>query len=554
MWLDAGATLVGSKDLTQYMSAVEHENWYRALVLAKGAKHVAVMGRGVIDGNQVRDPNGEERIRGPHAVLLYDTEDATVRDVSIQDAGNYALIVRSSQGINIDGIVVHGGWDGINMHDVRNATIANSRLFTGDDSLAGSFWENVTVTNCILNASANAIRVGGRNVLFSNLMIYGPGESRHLTSLRTQLEAGFQILPNRAGARHKFTAELPVDNMVLSNVTMVNVGTPVYVAYSEDAPYTTNTLGVGRIIINDMTVLGAGLTPFYISAPATNPAQSIVLNHVRMQFAGGARESHAEGQGFSPFSVLQSYAIYARHVQNLELHDVHVDFKETDLRPAIFGDHVAKVELDSVHATRAPAGAPSLQFDEFGSLIVDGKPQVASELQAAGLSVPSAAVDAQDRFQAVVAVESAKSAGLNEVTLRVGEKTIRRSVWLEKGEQADLSFLNLTNDSPGLLAVEAGSIRKTVLIVGSRSNQTVDPPYLTFHNVTAEVRRGADEFYLRAGGDYPVMEYADQYGAIYLQRKLPENGTVLVRLENPDGATNWLGRAGLMVRNDIAKP
>src|SRR4051812_44304313 len=198
LWLDSGATLRGTPDLSQYQTAVDGQVWYDALVLAKGVHNVAIAGRGVIDGNKVRNPKGEERMRGPHAVLLYNVRDASVRDVFIQDAGNYALIVRSTERLNVDGITIRGGWDGINMHDARGVTIANCRISTGDDSLAGAYWENVTVSNCVLNSSANAIRTGGRNVLFTNLVIFGPGEFPAGTSQRHRLEAGFQILPHRA--------------------------------------------------------------------------------------------------------------------------------------------------------------------------------------------------------------------------------------------------------------------------------------------------------------------------------------------------------------------
>ena len=352
LWLDSGAVLLGTKDLAQYGTAVDGQDWYDALILAKDTHNAAIIGHGTIDGNRVSNPKGEERIRGPHAVLFYDCQNTTVRDVNIQNSGNYSLIFRSCENVNIDGLTTHGGWDGINMHDTKNATISNCHLFTGDDSLAGRYWENVTVSNCVLNAAANAIRVGGRNVLIANSVIYGPAESEHGTSLRHRTEAGFQILPNGNGASNKYAAPGPVDNMVLSNLTMINVGTPIYIAYSADAAYSNGNLGVGRIIVNNLTVLGAGKTPLYISAPPNNPAKSFILNNVRMTFAGDANEVQSQGQGFSPFSILQSYAVYARNVENLELHDVRVDFTREDLRPALFGDGIGVLDLDRFQAER----------------------------------------------------------------------------------------------------------------------------------------------------------------------------------------------------------
>src|SRR5271157_629079 len=248
LWLDGGATLVGTKDPALYQSSNGADEWYKALILAKGAHDVAVVGRGTVDGNRVFNPKGEEHIRGPHAILFHDCTGVTVRDIHVKDAGNYAVTLRSVEGINVDGITVHGGWDGINMHDARNATISNCRLFTGDDSLAGAYWENVTVSNCILNSACNPIRVGGRNVLVTNCVMYGPAESEHGTSLRRHTEAGFQILPQSSRANNKYVTPGPVDNMVLANNTMIHVRTPFFVAYSADAPYSGNNLGVNRIV------------------------------------------------------------------------------------------------------------------------------------------------------------------------------------------------------------------------------------------------------------------------------------------------------------------
>jgi cytochrome d ubiquinol oxidase subunit II len=560
LWLDAGATLRGTPDLAQYPApagAGWKTSWYSALVLAESARNVAVMGRGVIDGNRVFNPRGEERMRGPHALAFYDCRNVTVRDVSFLDAANYAVIVRSTEGLNIDGIQVRGGWDGINMHDTRNATISNCRLHTGDDSLAGAYWENVTVTNSILNSAANAIRAGGRNVLISNCLIYGPGESQHLTSLRHSTEAGFQILPHRPPdprAPPKYVAPGPIDNMVLSNITMIGVRTPVYIAYSADAPYSKGSLGVGRIEFNNLTVRDAGRTPFYVSAPPGDPARSIVVRNARLSFAGGAAESHAAQQGFSPFSVLPSYAFYCRNVEAMELHDVRVTYRETDTRGALFADRVATLELDRFYAAREPGAAPSVQATGLKRISIDGRASAAATARVTGLDLPMAPVAAGDPFSVAATIENTGPDGMANVTLKLGPTIIERSVFLTAGDTASVRFLNLRHGTPGEIDVEAGKQKRKLRVLPPAAGETVRAPYLTFQNVDAQLRQLDHGFYIRAAGDYPVMQYGDQYGAIYLPGVLGAAGTVIVRLENPDLRGSWVGRAGIMVRAGIGAP
>ncbi len=552
--LDAGATLLGTEDLKQYRTAVDGQDWYQALVLAKGVHHVAVMGRGVIDGNKVFNPNGEEHIRGPHAVMFYDVEDLSVKDITVRNSSNYAVIVRKGLRINIDGITVQGGWDGVNMHDAKDATISNCRLYTGDDSLAGAYWENVTVTNCILNASANGIRVGGRNVLIQNCVIYGPGQFAAGSSLRHRLEAGFQILPNQANVTNKYAARGPVDNMVLSGITMINVGTPVFVAYSGDAPYSNGNLGVGRIIIEDLTVLQAGKTPFYVSAPPSNPARSIVLNNVRMMFIGGSDEAESQFQGFSPFSILQSYGIYCRNVDHLELNNVRIGFDAKDLRPAVFGDNIRELELNGFQADRDPAGAPELEGAHLGTVSRNGNVLPKTTADVTSIDVPSSPY-ANQPFAAIVTVRNSGGEGLAHVDLKLPGQTVSRDVWLHAGQVCRLWFLNLRIENSGEKQLSAGTVSKSIVISSMPPGHDVESPYRTAKNTSAEFRQyGANSFYIRAAGDHPVMQQGDQYGAVYLPKALGRSGSVTVKLENPDLRTNWVGRAGIIVRGDIGKP
>jgi hypothetical protein len=557
LWLASGATLLGTKDISAYQSVApggSGQDWYDALIVAKDVHDVAVVGLGVIDGNHASNPKGEEHIRGPHALLFFNAENVTVRDVTIRNAGNYSLILRHAEGVTVDGLKTLGGWDGINMHDVKNATISNCRLSTGDDSLAGAYWENVTVSNCVLNAAANGIRVGGRNVLISDTIIYGPAKTASGTSLRNVTEAGFQILPNGSGTGNKYAAPGPVDNMILSNITMVNTGTPIYVAYSADAPYSARNLGVGRIIVNNLTALEAGRTPVYISAPKDNPAKSIILTNVRITFAGGETPAHSEGQGFSPYSVLNSYGVFVRNVENVELHDVRVGSTVPDLRPAFFGENVGILELDRFHAEHASGGSPSIEAAGIGRLVVDGKPAAVAKVNVIALKMPQSPVTAGDPFAITEAIQNLGAEGLAEVPLQIGAQTMPRSVWLEAGEKTDITLTNLQYDTAGEVPLRAGQLTKVLSVVQKNPAQPVNAPFKTFQNVTSAFDQSNNSFYIHADGDSTVMHYGDQYGSIYLNKGLPPNSTVVVKVDNPDLRSNWPGISGIIVRDKIDQP
>ncbi|MBN2312497.1 MAG: hypothetical protein JXM79_01120, partial [Sedimentisphaerales bacterium] len=68
LFLDAGATLVGTTDLDQYQHPIppaylpeaKWGKWHRALILGDGVDNIAIAGDGVIDGDKVFDATGEE--------------------------------------------------------------------------------------------------------------------------------------------------------------------------------------------------------------------------------------------------------------------------------------------------------------------------------------------------------------------------------------------------------------------------------------------------------------------------------------------------------------
>jgi len=558
LWIDAGATILGTKNLTDYRWPEGGREWDGSIILATGVHNVGLMGRGTIDGQNLMNPKGEEHIRGPHAVLFNKSSDIVVRDITIKDSGNYSLILRSCERVTIDNFTAFNGYDGINMHDVRQATISNSKLYSGDDALAGAYWENVTVTNCILNSSCNAIRVGGRNVLINNCLIYGPGEYAHRLGFRRNTESGFQILPHSAGRGNANSGRLvtpgPIDNMILSNITMVNVRSPVYIAFGADAPYSANNLGVGRIVIENLTAINCGRTPFYVAGPKEKPAKSIILRNARMTFVGGVTEEETNGQGFSPYSMLQAYGVYARNVTNLELHDVRVDYADEDRRPAIYGENIGDLELDRFAAQREPGGAPLALFAGIGKLVMNGREAIPAKVLLKALDPLCARFVSGDRFFVAATVQNTGQQGLADVELRLGDEVVTRTAWLGAHETARIGFANLQYQASGEIPLRLGDLTKTLTVEPKPVGRPVSAPYVAFQNPEGQVQQVDRGFYIRANGDYAVLDHGDQYGAAYLPHALGDSDSAVVQLENPDGRTNWVGRVGIMVRKDISKP
>jgi hypothetical protein len=64
-------------------------------------------------GHKVCDPQGEEHMRGPHAVLFGDSRNVVLRDVRTHDAANYAFLLERTSHLEVRGVECTGGWDGV---------------------------------------------------------------------------------------------------------------------------------------------------------------------------------------------------------------------------------------------------------------------------------------------------------------------------------------------------------------------------------------------------------------------------------------------------------
>lgn len=91
---------VTDKDMSRYDTGVGTANqncasdtiWSQALVIAHHADGSAITGCGRIDGGSIRNPLGEEGMRGPHTVLVAETAGFTMSGISIDNSSNYAVL------------------------------------------------------------------------------------------------------------------------------------------------------------------------------------------------------------------------------------------------------------------------------------------------------------------------------------------------------------------------------------------------------------------------------------------------------------------------------
>lgn len=364
--LEPGAVLRGSSrladyhhlqttaDLSKYESGQGTFNynsatdpiWSQALVMGVGIHHAGICGDGIIDGANVRNPKGEEHMRGPHTVLLADCSDMRFLDFGVRHSANYAFLGYKVSGSRFSSVHIEGGWDGIHLRGAQDVDVVGCVISTGDDAIAGGYWDKMRISRCTLNSSCNGIRMimPSTNVSVSRCQFFGPGNHEHITSHRTNSEYGIIIEP---GAWGKAPGRL--DNISISRCQMRQVLAPVCVTLGED-----NSLGT--ITIRHLTARDVTRMALSVKSWGSARTDRVVMKHCDLEFRGIDDPTLPEwfrGRPTSEWPVFPCWGAYFRNVGELSVGDVRLSLKGKDYRQAVITDNVG--------ATKGAFAAPGQQ-------------------------------------------------------------------------------------------------------------------------------------------------------------------------------------------------
>jgi polygalacturonase len=376
--LEAEARLIGTSNLDLYSQPQPQEimleskwgKWHRALIVAENAHDIGITGLGVIDGNKVFDPACEERMRGPHASNIANCHGVTLRDVTIVDAANYAFFAQISDDLEFRNVKIIGGWDGIHWRGAperwcHNVKIIGCQFYTGDDAIAGRYWSDTVIQDCLLNSSCNGIRLIGpaTHLTIANNVFRGPGEQPHRSSgarRRTNMLAGIILQPGAwDGTRG------PLDDVFIANNVIQDVGSPLTLWTKGENP-------VGKVVVSGLWATAVYRSAMSFESWADAPIENVELRDVHVEYSGGGKAAANGARVTSPnvdARALPVWGVYARNVKNLTLQDVRVTVATNDFRPVLNADRVERLELDNFKYTPVPGVTDPIVTNNVASLV-----------------------------------------------------------------------------------------------------------------------------------------------------------------------------------------
>ena len=362
----AGATLLGAPDKELYSGPLDQSGqrgasgrWLHAFLVGENLENLTFSGGGTIDGNNVFDPQGEERMRGPHGIVLRNCRNVTLRDLTLQHAANYAFFFYACQNVEVENTKFLGGWDGIHFRDIddnwnRDITVRGCVFQTGDDAIAGACIENATIENCHINSSCNGLRLIGpaRDFTLRNCRFEGPGRYPHRVQNRHNMLAAILVQP---GAWEPWPGAS--ENLRFSDIIMDNVQCAFQVATRyADNPVRDVTFERIRARLNS-----AGEAASSLEGWADEPLRDMTLRDVSIEASGGARDGREiaiERPGHGP-RVLPAWGFYARNVEGLRWERVQLQTRESDAREPL--------RLDEVQGLQRQTGAPHAPNCDVGA-------------------------------------------------------------------------------------------------------------------------------------------------------------------------------------------
>ena len=358
--LDAGCTLLGSKDLTDYPPTVQAFRSYtdnyteKSLIYAEKAERIAIIGRGTIDG-QGASFKGPYKVR-PYTIRFIECRNVTVEDITLRNSPMWMQHYMACDDVRISGITVHSrvnhNNDGINIDSCHRVVISDCNISSGDDAIvlkstSVRICRDVTVSNCVVSSRCNGLKMGTEsNGGFKNIVM-----------------TGCAIYDTRlAGIALEIVDGGIMDRVVISNITMDTIGAPIFLRLGNRArPFKKDMEkpGIGsmrNITIGNIEATGAGLTGCAIAGLPEAAIENVTLSNLRLSFAGGGAkadanravpENPAAYPEYSMFGRLPAYGLYCRHVKGLKLLNVQLQLAKADQRRAVFFEDVEDAFIDS---------------------------------------------------------------------------------------------------------------------------------------------------------------------------------------------------------------
>lgn len=430
------------------------------LIFAVDAENIVIEGQGTIDGQGaqflspsrgVMPPAGISGSHRPYHLLFHRCKNITVRDIFLFQSAFHSVRIIQSRYVQLERLHIYNRTnrnnDGFHFISCQNVHVSNCDVECQDDACAlfGSC-KFVTVANCSFSTRWSVFRFGGgeaENITVSNCLIYntfgcpiklrcGPGsrfENISFSNLIMRDVTG--PISIGLGPQPRRPAQTPAANITETNTSATQRQKPGIV---RNISFNGIRASVAKPVqLSDVPFVSAYNPGEIFSCITLNGMDEGVLENisfhdVHVTFPGGGSAEHAAVRDvpkiageYYEMGIPPAYALFARNVRGLTLHNVRFEVATDELRPAAVFDHVTDAAINGFSLQGNERAESLLRFIETSDVLVSASrvlTPTAVFLQVEGAASKGITIDGGDLSKAVKPLSFKADAQQNSVKLR----------------------------------------------------------------------------------------------------------------------------------------
>ena len=374
LYLEQGATLYGSTDLkdylpmkSDYVSLRTHTTTIQ-LIYADKVKNVVISGYGTIDGRGRAFKKlswNDEGITRPHLLRFIQSEDITVKDITLKNSGCWMQHYLACNRLRIDGIKVFNrnnyNNDALDIDGCHDVIVKGMMADSDDDgitlkSTSPRLCENVRISNCVVLSHCNAVKLGTEtNGGFRNINISGivvkPSED--------QKEKFFGQWIGSSAISLEIVDGGVLENVNVSDFTVEGTESPIFIRLgNRGRGYLSGGANmetivpidhVGRIDgvhLDNIQIRHAGSMGCSMTGLPDYPVRNVSLSNISLHHKGGVKaeqlteiydsiadEKEKAYPEATMWGNLPAKGFFVRHARNVQFSNIKVETEQPDARP-----------------------------------------------------------------------------------------------------------------------------------------------------------------------------------------------------------------------------
>ena len=374
LYLEQGATLYGSTDLKDYLPMKSDYVSLRThtitiqLIYADKVKNVVISGHGTIDGRGRAFKKlswNDEGITRPHLLRFIQSEDITVKDITLKNSGCWMQHYLACNRLRIDGIKVFNrnnyNNDALDIDGCHDVIVKGIMADSDDDgitlkSTSPRLCENVRISDCVVSSHCNAVKLGTEtNGGFRNINISGivvkPSED--------QKEKFFGQWIGSSAISLEIVDGGVLENVNVTDFTVEGTESPIFIRLgNRGRGYLSGGANmetivpidhVGRIDgvhLDNIQIRNAGSMGCSITGLPDYPVQHVSLSNISLHHKGGvkaeqlteiydsiANEKEKAYPEATMWGNLPAKGFFVRHARNVQFSNIKVETEQPDARP-----------------------------------------------------------------------------------------------------------------------------------------------------------------------------------------------------------------------------